>query len=50
MRDILEILKFSLGFTALLLVGLAGVGVSEFLKLGEMNPLIKTIDNVAHVR
>ena len=45
-----EVVKTIIGFTAIILVGLAGVAVSEVLKLGDMNPAIMTVDNVAHVR
>ncbi len=45
-----EIIKSTLGFIGILLVGLVGVGVSHFLKLGDMNTIITTVDNVAHVR
>lgn len=45
-----DIVKFSLGFTAILLIGLAGVGLSEYMKLGEMSALLITVDNVTHVR
>jgi hypothetical protein len=45
-----EILKTMLGFMGILLVGLAGVVVSEVMKLGDMNALIVTVDNVTHVR
>ena len=45
-----EIFKTTLGFMGILLVGLAGVFVSEFMKLGNTNALITTVDNIAHVR
>ncbi len=45
-----EILKTTLGFMGILLVGLAGVFVFEFMKLGDTNALITTVDNVAGVR
>lgn len=45
-----EILKTILGFLGILFVGLVGVAVSEVMKLGDMNTLIVTVDNVAHVR
>ncbi len=45
-----EIIKSALGFMGILLVGLVGVGVSHFFKLGEVNTLITTVDNVANVR
>lgn len=45
-----EVLKTIGGFLGILLVGLIGVAVSEVFRLGEMNALIMTIDNIAHVR
>lgn len=45
-----EILKATLSFLGILLVGLVGVAISETMKLGDMNALIVTVDNVAHVR
>lgn len=45
-----EILKTMAGFTAILLVGLAGVTISHMMKLGEMNALIMTVDNISHTR
>ena len=45
-----EILQTVAGFTAILIVGLAGVAVSEAMKLGQMNPTIMTVDNIAHTR
>lgn len=38
------------GFAAILFVGLAGITISQMMKLGEMNALIQTVDNVSHVR
>lgn len=46
----LEIFKTTLGFLGILLVSLAGVVVSEVMKLGDMNALIVTVDNISHVR
>jgi len=45
-----EILKTTLRFLGILLVGLVGVAVSEVMKLGDMNTLIVTVDNIANVR
>ena len=45
-----EILKTMLRFLGILLVGLTGVVFSEVMRLGDMNALIVTVDNVAHVR
>ncbi|MDO8604764.1 MAG: hypothetical protein Q7K40_05235 [bacterium] len=45
-----EIVKTIIGFTAIIIVGLAGVTVSEILKLGDINSAIMTVDNVARVR
>ncbi len=45
-----EIVKTMIGFVALLIVGLAGVTLSQVMKLGEMNALILTVDNIAHAR
>jgi len=39
-----------IGFTMILIVGLAGVTLSEVMKLGEMNATIMTVDNIAHTR
>ena len=45
-----EIVKTVMGFVAILLVGLAGVAVSEVLKLGNINAVVVTVDNIAHTR
>ena len=45
-----EIVKTVMGFVAILLVGLAGVTVSEVLKLGNINAVVVTVDNIAHAR
>jgi hypothetical protein len=45
-----EIVKTIAGFTAILLVGLLGVTISEMMKLGDMNATIMTVDNIAHTR
>lgn len=45
-----EILKTVAGFTAILIVGLVGVAISEAFKLGEINAAIMTVDNIAHTR
>lgn len=45
-----EIVKSILGFVAILLVGILGVTASNVLKLGDMNALIMTVDNVANTR
>ncbi len=45
-----EIIKSVLGFTAILFVGLVGVTVSEIMKLGDMNALVMTVDNIANTR
>ncbi len=44
------IIKTTQGFIEILLVGLAGVFVSEFMKLWDTNVLITTVDNIAGVR
>ena len=44
------IVKTVMGFIAILLVGLAGVTVSEAMKLGNMNAIIMTVDNISHAR
>jgi hypothetical protein len=49
-KGVIDILKFTFGFIGILLVGLAGVVISSFLRLGELNTAITTIDNVSHVR
>lgn len=45
-----EIFKTMVGFVAILFAGLAGVTVSEVMKLGEMNATIMTVDNITHTR
>lgn len=45
-----EIVKSVVGFVAIVLVGLAGVTISEVMKLGEMNATIMTVDNVTNTR
>ena len=45
-----EIVKSIAGFVAIILVGLAGVAVSNVMKLGDMNALIITVDNVVNTR
>lgn len=45
-----DIVKFTLGFGAIILVGLSGVAISEMLRLGDTNALMMTIDNVTRVR
>jgi hypothetical protein len=45
-----EIIKSVIGFVAILIVGLAGVTISEVMKLGEMNATIMTVDNIANTR
>lgn len=45
-----EIAKSILGFVAIVLVGLVGVAVSNVMKLGDMNALIMTVDNIANTR
>ncbi len=45
-----EIVKKIMGFVAILLVGLAGVTVSEIAKLGNVNATIMTVDNISHAR
>lgn len=49
-KNMSEILKTIAGFTAIILVGLAGVTISHMMKLGEMNALIMTVDNISHTR
>ncbi len=44
------ILKTTLGFMGILLVGLAGVFIPQFLKLKDTNAQITTVDNIAPVR
>jgi hypothetical protein len=47
------VIKFTLGFTAIVLVGLIGVGISEFLKSDDMKPATAntaTVDKGAHMR
>ncbi len=45
-----DIIKMMAGFMAILLVGLAGVTVSEMMKLGQLNGVIVTVDNIARTR
>lgn len=45
-----EIIKTIIGFVAIIIVGLAGVTVSNVMKLGEMNATIITIDNITQTR
>ncbi len=45
-----EILKNTLWFMGILLVGLAGVFIPTFMKAGDTNAPITTIDNIAGVR
>lgn len=45
-----EIVKMMVGFVAILIVGLAGVTISQVMRLGEMNAVIVTVDNVANAR
>lgn len=45
-----DIVKFTLGFMAIILVALAGVVVSNVLRLGDMSALVITVDNVIRVR
>lgn len=45
-----EILKTCIGFAGILFIGLAGVFFSELFKLGEMNALVVTIDNMTRMR
>ncbi|MGB2580667.1 MAG: hypothetical protein WBC83_03145 [Minisyncoccia bacterium] len=45
-----EVIKTIVGFVAIIIVGLAGVTVSNVMKLGEMNATIITIDNITQTR
>lgn len=45
-----EIVKSIAGFVAIILVGLLGVAVSNVMKLGDMNALIITVDNITRTR
>jgi len=45
-----EVIKTIIGFVAIVVVGLAGVTVSNVMKLGEMNAAIITIDNITQTR
>ena len=45
-----EIVKSIAGFVAIIIVGLLGVTVSNVMKLGDMNALIITVDNVVNTR
>lgn len=45
-----EMVKMMAGFVAILFVGLAGVTISKVMRLGEMNALIMTVDNISHTR
>lgn len=45
-----EVIKSVIGFVAILFVGLAGVTISEVMRLGDINALIVTVDNIANTR
>ncbi len=45
-----EIFKSTVGFMGILLVGLAGVFVFEFIRLWDTTAPTTTVDNVAEVR
>ncbi len=45
-----EILKSTLVFVGILLAGLFGVGAAQFFNEGEMNAIIKVVDNVVPSR
>lgn len=45
-----EIVKSISGFVAIIIVGLLGVTVSNVMKLGDMNAVIMTIDNITRTR
>ncbi|MBI5077756.1 MAG: hypothetical protein HZB11_00075 [Candidatus Yonathbacteria bacterium] len=45
-----EVVKMIAGFTAILLVGLAGVTISKAMRLGDMNATVMTVDNIVHTR
>lgn len=45
-----DVIKTIIGFVAIVVVGLAGVTVSNVMKLGEMNATIITIDNITQTR
>ncbi len=45
-----ETIKSIIGFVAIIVIGLLGVVVSNVMKLGEMNALIITVDNVTSTR
>lgn len=45
-----DVIKTIIGFVAIVVVGLAGVTVSNVMKLGEMNAAIITIDNITQTR
>ena len=45
-----EIAKPIAGFAVILLVGLAGVTISNVMKLGDMNATITTVDNITNTR
>ena len=49
-QNMKEVIKSIAGFMAIIIVGLLGVTVSNVMKLGDMNALIMTIDNVARTR
>jgi len=44
------ILKSTLGFMGILLVSLIGVLVAELLRVGDMNTVISTVDNITSIR
>jgi len=45
-----EVIKSIFGLVAILIVGLAGVTVSKVMKLGDMNAVIMTVDNITRTR
>jgi len=45
-----ETIKSIIGFVAIIIIGLLGVVVSNIMKLGDMNALIITVDNVISTR
>lgn len=45
-----DIFKSILGFVAILLVGLVGVTVSEFMKSQNTSAIVTTVDNTSYKR
>ncbi|MDD5152988.1 MAG: hypothetical protein PHS95_03330 [Candidatus Pacebacteria bacterium] len=45
-----DLLKSTLGFMGILFVGLLGVLIAEFFRVGDMNATISTVDNIIQIK